>query len=389
MIFIDWLTIRQEHVLGELPLIGKDVKVSYDLQTGQKNYEILTGIQHEGSHSTSLRVRCDGRMVEVSGNPSAFSRSDNLYGYTEITDCIELYNQVLNTLGLPNFIDSGRPATFKYNQSSHDSSVIALHEPEITRVDLTENLATPNALTYLRSISSYTHHGKCGHLYPDGLTADWNGKYNGGNDTASTRVYIKYYVKEYDIQKKITKIAKLSNQTTDNNQIEQLQTTSQHLSNIRQYCQDQAIVRHEVTFKAQHLKQHGMNRIYNWNNETMNNIIRPYQFHNRLRVEQSDIQNTITQLTEQGVSLRVAHQADILFNAWLQGKSLHFKDGGLKRDTFYRMRKVLLLVGVDIAQPCQIAHLPLQSIKMTAKPVQPPEWYVMPETKKPNLRLVA
>ena len=386
MIFVDWLTIYQDHFEGELPVVGKDVRVGYDLATGQQNYELITGMMFEGSHETVLRVRCDGCRVEVSGNPSAFSRRDNLFGFVSVADCVALYNDVLAGFGLPPFRDQAPPGALPARQAAHGSDMVGLFKPSITRVDLTENLSTPNAMIYLRNLSGYVHQGKPGHLYPDGKTVDWNGKYNGGSDKASNSVYIKYYIKETDIGFKFAKIQKLKRNAIDDDAIDNHANHLNYLETVKGYCREESLVRHEVTLKAKYLSKHGLNRVEKWSQEAMCNVIRPYQFHDRLKVEQSDILNTVQQLLDQGVKERTARQADLVFNSWINGRKLHFKDGGLSKDSFYRMRKVLLMVGVDIAQPCQIAHIPLQSVKMTVKPLDPPEWYQMPE--KPKLRLV-
>lgn len=392
MIFIDWLTIHQEHMAGGLPVVGQDLRCGYDLATGQLVYSLVTGLQFEGSHETSVRVRCDGRRVEVSGNPSAFARADNLYGIASMVQCIDVYNAILLALGLPVFSNFARPAPVPGHRFHRHATPLGMQNPVITRVDLTENFETPDARLYLRNLSSYVHQGKAGFLFPDGLTVDWNGKANSLGEGASKRVYVKYYVKETDLDNKIVKLHKTFKKSIQLNEIADYNNRHEYLQAIKAFSGENHIVRHEVTLKAKYLAQHGLNTVERWSESAMTNIIRPYQFHNRLKVEQTDIQNNVAQLMALGVEERVARRADVVFNAWLQGKDLHYKNGGLAKNTFYRMRQVLLLVGVDIAIPCQISHVPLQSVKMYARPIDPPEWYkmpVVPELGKPVLSLVA
>lgn len=388
MLFFDWLTIFQEHPAGDLPLMGKEYKVTYDLATMAKVYETVHGFKFEGSHDTSLRVTCDGAKVEVSGNPSVFCRQDNLYGFVSMSDCVDLYNEVLNDLGLPMFVGSPASGCFHRYQYAHSDGLNHPHQPTITRTDITENLKSTDALAYIRALSGYVHQGHRGFLFPDGLTADWNGKHNGFQQGASRDVYIKYYVKENDITNKLVKNERKSNKVINLDETLYFKEKKNYLENVKGFCLENQIVRHEVSLKYKFLKKHGLLSPESWSDAVMSNIISPYQFHNKIKVEQSGIQRTIPQLLEFGVSERVAKRADVVLHAWLQGKNLHYKsDGGLGQADFYRMRKTLLLVGVDIARPADLLHMPLQSRKLEVSSLPPPDWYELPS--RPRLTVVA
>jgi len=100
-VFIDQLRVRQEH--ADCPEWGSIRRYEFDIETGELVYNAVHGMQLEGSYATSVRVRSDGRSVEVSGNPSKFGRLDNLVGISTMRDCIAIYNALLRNLGLPQF----------------------------------------------------------------------------------------------------------------------------------------------------------------------------------------------------------------------------------------------------------------------------------------------
>jgi II/X family phage/plasmid replication protein len=379
-VFIDWLTVHQDGELdtGFLPLVGKDLKVTYDVASQEKTFELVTRKKVEGSHETGLYVRSDGTKFEVFGNPSSFSRPENLYGYTDINDCMELYSEILNSYDLPSFHLYG-VKRFDNEHYHHTGSTIRTNEPVITRIDLTMNLETPDPYLYLRALSGYVHQGQIGHLYPDGATVDWNGKYNSKGEGGSGYVYIKYYIKYIDLAKKIDALDKLFRKSTDIEELKHYQERRQYLVSVHDYCKEHNIVRLEVSLKSKYLNKHGLQTVQAWNLETMTNVIYPYQFHKRLKTENNQILSTVERLIELGVKETLAKQADTIMNAWIQGKEFHYgKPGGLKRDSFYRYRKILLLVGCDISVRCDVMHIPVQTIKMKAEPIAPPTWYQMP-----------
>ena len=123
--FIDWLSISQAHPVGSLPLAGSEFIVNTSIQTGEIVSQSGRGYEHGGSFETGLHVRCDGTFVSVSGNPSAFCRPDNLFGVSTMREAVQVYNGVLESLGLPPFKNltendknSGRGSTVWYDSGA-------------------------------------------------------------------------------------------------------------------------------------------------------------------------------------------------------------------------------------------------------------------------------
>lgn len=76
----------------------------YYLLTGKLGNEKETGFgfkrgRHTGSHSTSIGMKSDGRIVHVSGNVGRLDRTDNIWNYG-LADTVYLTNQVIRNKGL-------------------------------------------------------------------------------------------------------------------------------------------------------------------------------------------------------------------------------------------------------------------------------------------------
>ncbi|MEN9481589.1 MAG: hypothetical protein RLZZ298_2984 [Pseudomonadota bacterium] len=76
----------------------------YFLLKGKTNDEKQSGFgfkrgRHTGSHSTSIGMKSDGRIVQVSGNVGRLNRADNIWNYG-LADTVYLTNQVIRSKGL-------------------------------------------------------------------------------------------------------------------------------------------------------------------------------------------------------------------------------------------------------------------------------------------------
>jgi hypothetical protein len=117
-VFIDWLSIAQKHFGGgvDLPVVGDGVHVkgeSYEevdfesekfvvVRPGQDCRLSVPSKQCRGSFDTSLRIRCDGTTVNLSGNPGRFGRPDNVFNYG-LPETISKASAEVQKLGLPAF----------------------------------------------------------------------------------------------------------------------------------------------------------------------------------------------------------------------------------------------------------------------------------------------
>lgn len=349
-ISIDWLTVHQTH--PQAPKVGDSVLLFCDLETGEVRSECIKGLQHRGSHDSSLQVRCDGRRVEVSGNPSKWGRFDNVYGHVTVEACIEVYNEVLRSLGLPEFEDFEQRtavAPFQYQRSD----AVAPSGPVITRVDLCRNWAAGSAASarsIVAALSSVVRMGKCGWLSPDGNTVAWG--------IGSRYVYSKYYLKGPELRRHPGADPEYNSQLAD-------------------WCDTVGLVRQEVSLKSMLLKKNGLDRPGAWSRDggsVVELLIDEYSQHRQCGASTSSYDDLFRVLRESGVPMSRARAAQTALQAYLNG--FRFVVGeNISRSAFYRLRADVRAAGVDIAAPLNVATLPVRVRELSLSPAAAPAWY--------------
>ena len=421
-VMVDWLTVYQVHPFGSVPIVGGDYCVTQDLMTGEIVSHVIKGYQHEGSFDTTIRVRCDGSRIEVSGNPSVYCRYENVFGFQSVQECIDVYNKILKGLGLPLF----RRYTFSYEFRQEMTSLVKLDYPEyskfkglyykayteyktnhfngasafsekkmddgrpiITAIHITENIETgshidnkgdvvSNSVMFLRHLSSYVHQKKPGYLFPNGKTVVWNSDKN-GSPSGGTRIYHKFYEKEQDIDNKIKDVLKKKADSEDS--AIDIYKHLNYLSDIKEWCNQVGLVRNEVELKAKELSERNLQYIEKWSYKAMCDVIRPYQFQRKMKVEETVMDSVMEALIEKGYKESYARKSELIHTSWVNGNKNITVLCGSER-SYYRYRNILLTVGVDIAQPCNISKLPLRVNQIKWSNAAPPSWYEMPSVSK-------
>jgi II/X family phage/plasmid replication protein len=361
MIAVDWLTVFQVHAGADLPVVGAEWRVSTSIETGEEVYKCVTGLQHEGSFDTWLRVRCDGSRVEVSGNPSAFDQRDNVFGCSSVGQALAVYNGVLRRMGLPIF-EEHEVTHCAPRQFAHTETVMPAG-PRITRVDLCENFACGDVGLALRFLSGYVHHGTRGKLYGNGSTVDWGG---------GSRVYIKAYDKAADIDSKRAGLEKTLKREQNEDARAALQGQIAYLGRLAEWCRQVGLIRTEVSYKRRELYRQGLQRPGTWDTADMGELITKYQFHRRLNVENGELLNVADRLQAEGYTGRDSFRYELAFRSWYTGADLKAM---MPKTSFYRARKALLLCGVDISRTCDVSVLPIKTAKIEFREVSPPVWY--------------
>jgi len=339
-IFIDWLSMYQEHVVNKpLPKVSGSLIVKTD-EHGELIYDIVGYKDHAGSFDTNINVKCDGFRVEISGNPSRYNRLDNVFGYTSLNTCIELYNQILNKFGLPP-LDIGRA--------------------QIKRVDITENHAVgrKNPEKHIRMLSSCCYNGELGYLYPNGQTCDWF--------KHSRRLYLKVYNKAFELKKHLKKCDKISG------------VTAREIKYIRDLiiqCERVGIVRVELELSRQILSELNLSTLKK--REIMGDLIElfekknPYlQKSNYGNVSNSDEVFEIA--IDKEYTVRQANNIKDYYDLWVTGAD--FKVRYPKKSTYYRICSLLKSVGVDVRKPMDITRLQHVMIPLEYKRLLPSDAY--------------
>jgi len=361
-VFCDWLSIYQDHVQYDdagnrvfLPVINGGHVVKFepdafakswtiDAETGEAKllpvfdaskavYTTQTKIQHEGSYETAISFRCDGERVEISGNISRFGRPDNLFGLT-VPECVEKASEIAASLGLPAFSDNAD----RTQMARTDTHVLPPSVAKITRVDLTQNFATgsrKNALRYIHSMTGQASmvRGKGNKTpkgYGNGVT--WN--------EGSKRWYSKLYFKGDELGKFASE-------------------------EVQRYCEDNGIVRFEVSIKSRELADRGLNRILAWckvkEGKDMGQVIYG-QFDDVLN------RNSVSTLDLSDIPGKLGLVAE----SYMTGGNPY---GKMTERTARRTRKALLQYGIDIAVPLDVTRLSARVEVIQLQPLEIPAWY--------------
>lgn len=358
-ISIDWLSVYQYH--PEAPKLGDSVILFCDLESGEVRSECVKGLQHRGSHDSALQIRCDGRRVEVSGNPSKWGRFDNVYGHATIGRCIEVYNEVLRSLGLPEFCEDERIRVSPFQFQRSDA--VAPAGPVITRVDLCRNWQAGSASdsrTIVNALSSVVRMGRAGWLSPDGCTVAWG--------VGSRYVYTKYYLKGPELRKHPG-------------------ADPEYTAQLADWCDTVGLVRQEVSFKSMHLKRNGLDRPGAWDAydvqggtvDLMSQLLDEYSPHRETGAACDNVRDLYSTMVEAGLPKSRARAAQVAAEAYRNGFRFNHdpKKGpvNISRSAFYRLKADVALCGIDIAAPLNVAALPVRIRTVELSPAVAPDWY--------------
>lgn len=132
-IFIDWMNVAQRHFFADLPIVGDGVSMKAESfeeaeYEGEKFLIVTPGENHRysipskqarGSFDTSMRLRCDGSTVTLSGNPGRFDRRDNVFNYG-IDDTVAKASAIVQQHGLPAFTTGQRQVKTSLSERDRD-----------------------------------------------------------------------------------------------------------------------------------------------------------------------------------------------------------------------------------------------------------------------------
>ncbi len=364
MAFIDWLSIHQEHPKHEI--YGDQMVFRVDLKTGEQVSGSPSESDHEGSYSTTLKIRSNGTRVSVRGNPSKFNRVDNVFGINSLSACVAIFNKVLSDLGLPLFTRCSELNHYQSTESSKSSAVS--NGAVITRIDITSNYSVGqgNVDQYLKALSTqWIGHGQRPHIYANGQTVEWGRQQT--NKKGSSYIYYKVYSKHHELKNNTTKKLSLND------------TESLYLKQLIDWTEQQGIARAEVSLKRLWLKRHGFSYFGLFKEQDIFNQLKPFEvMMKRLEVTPMNIKTVSQKLLDEGIcnSPQSANSTDRIYQQWLHGEYFDFNKRSLQT---HRAR--LRCIGIDIALPCDLTRSPIlfeskKTIKV--KQTQIPSWYIRP-----------
>lgn len=355
-VFCDWLTAYQDHPDGGLPVLNDGYVVRFeadafrhgskllDEETGEltpacvfdaskAEYTVSRRMEHEGSYDTSICVRCDGRRVELSGNVGRFGRPDNLFGLP-VFETVNRANEILATLGLPPFTHQAAIVSHARDNGFHKS-----HNCVITRVDLTANFSAGHrdaafrVLHWMSGQGNARNNGKNPHNYGNGIT--WN--------EGSKRHYEKLYFKADELGKHVT-------------------------PEVRDYCNQNGILRYEVSLKARELADRGLQTMIAWSKVSPEGLRMDNVIYGKFAEVLTRNQVTVTEIQD------IPGKLGFIARSYLNGEN-PYESAHVAARTRRLWRSQLIKYGLDIAQPIDVTRLTHRVRVIELQPMAAPSWY--------------
>lgn len=337
----DWASFRAPCFHSDLIDGGRVMKITPE---GEIEWQVTSRLPVVGSHGANLMVRTHGVdvvngcrvgvILEVSGNPSKWLQGHNLFGgFVSLGKLLEatMYRlcELLPSLQ-PNDIDR---AMWQHRMAF-----------EVTRVDVNTMIglgSRARARAWVRAAeqTGYMRYRGKGTLMKNG-TVYWG--------LGSRRSVAKVYVKGDELE------AGKGHGLKDDLPL---------LADLQAWADDK--IRFEVMLRSNELRKRGLNVVANWRDDTAAKIL--------LSTAEGLVMSGQELLPDIDVS-KLPRNLRMAFEAWQNGADLR---GILSRPTFYRYRKQLLSMGVDIGvlvpkeKPSNV--VPLRQV-LGAYPATIPEW---------------
>ncbi len=374
--FIDWLSIHQDFDF-QLPLIGDRAHIVIDTDTGEQLATRQPTRKHLGSYSTSINIRISGNRLSVDGNPSRINRMENLFGFTSLDQCVDCYNEILSSLGLPIFTKCTKVWLACGNDGEKVRTVS--DGAVLTEYHITSNRCVGQNCEddYLRGISTLPYRNSIPRLHTNGKTCDWLSKKGKGG----ALIYPSIYNKAYELS--LHTLPKLKKQFG----IDSPECT--YLLNVINHCQFHGVVRFEQKLKSAFLRRENLNHYGLFDESRLRPIHEEFlNLDKKLQVEAMTLESITDKLLREHIcdNTKAANTTTLYAIQWMHGHKFDFNKSQVKT---HRAR--LRQIGIDIALPCDLSKFSLVTVRWShaieIKNLYIPDWYKKPQVN--HLKLVA
>lgn len=374
--FIDGIVLSQRFRTGSVKTLAGLRSIAYR-ETGDINHagvvvedqevlpERIRSAWIQGSHNTKIQMSSDGTLVQLKGNPGRFGRSDNVFN-RDWDGTLAACNQLLQAQGLPAF-DVGEPSASTEIWRGVDGTRASRPEfvgwycwpddggsgHEGTRVwsiHVTRNFVAGSDANAIAVIG-----------WLDSQSIARVKKQRFGRSTVVWG-HLRYcQVEAYLKADEMLAHCK--------GEIERQQMLQNPVYN---WCRENGVVRVEVKAAKDCLRDMGLTWAGDW---TMNKVIQLFE-------ERTEILRRVKTDIEEFDPAMLPSRVALTAEAWLRGADVKRT---MNLRTFQRHAKVLREYGIDIAEPRNVATLPVRIKTIELQPAAAPDWY----WQHPNLRRVA
>ncbi|KYK81133.1 Replication-associated protein G2P [Aggregatibacter actinomycetemcomitans serotype e str. SC936] len=365
--FFDWLKIEQDFNY-QLPLIGDFGYVGIHIDTGEQQEGIrIPAFKHEGSFCDSVIIKINGSVLTMSGNPSRWGRTENLFGLSTVEACVNCFNSILENLGLPAFT---KCTQVFYGQSEDGTKVKKFSDGAIIKeLHITENRAVGrnNVEHYLSGLSTLNYRNSVARLHTNGETVDWLSKLGNAN-----LIYPSVYNKAYELE--LHSLNKIKNKFGEQS------SEYKHLLKVIDFCKQNGVARFEQKLKSRYLQKENLNfyglsdysRLKKLSDEFIN-------IDEKLKVTAMDFETISETLLNNGVvdTVRSANTTAMYALQWSHGQVFDLSKAHIKRH-----RAKLRKIGIDIGRKCDLSKFSPVKVVLTREinvsNLIMPNWYKLP-----------
>lgn len=338
--FIDSIRVSQTH-LGKHRVFSDGLVAHLDANA-EIERTTLKSVRHEGSDSTSIQIRCDGKQVFVAGNVGRFNRPDNVFNY-DLECTMSLVNRILTELDIPPFTAGERIYRSYKNRAGEIVDSVDYTGARFSEIHCTQNYTTGSAQSaedFLYNSGMVKPGRQKTRAYPTGAT------YGEGSRYKSEKIYNKA-----EDLKRLVKSGKLPD--------------TEYIRHLIQWCQEQGMVRAEIQYRN-YLARYGLAF---WGEVKHTDLEKHFKEDEKIMIKDTEIFD-VDKLTR---TYRTTY-----FD-YINGVNLKNR---MSKTTFYKHRNELLKYGIDIAITLNVQRLPVQTKVIEIAPcVSRPDFYYMPDVK--------
>lgn len=325
----------------------------------------------QGSHSTRVQVSSDGTLVQLKGNPGRFGRGDNLFNLG-FDQTLAASNEILNAQGLPSFV-LGAPVARNCLTWGKDGEMetraefagfLVVPEEGTPEYEFSRRYSMPGDLTpghegarvwSIHVTRNYLAGSEANALavlnWLDGQSVSRVKKQRFGKSTVTwgnlnycqTEAYLKADEMMAHCRGDIEREMMRQNP-------------------VYQWCKENGVVRVEVKASKDYLREVGLTWAGDWN---MAKVIKLFDERTEvLHRVKTDIEEFDPALLPSKIACTAA--------AWLAGQDVK---RFMNLRTFQRHAKELRAHGIDIAEPRNVASMPVRIRTIDLQAASAPDWY--------------
>jgi hypothetical protein len=309
----------------------------------------------QGSHNTKVQTSSDGTLVQLKGNPGRFNRRDNVFNH-DWQGTLAAANRILNERGLPAFT-LGEPAASPRILHNFDGELQSKADFAWYAVDLNDGGPLHEGA---RVWSIHVTRN-----FVTGSEANGQAVLNWLDSQSVARVKKKRFGKstvvwgslKYCQVEAYLKADEMMDHCRGDIEREMMRQNP-----VYQWCRDNGVVRVEVKAAKDYLRDAGLTWAGDWD---MAKVIRLFD-------ERTEVLHRVRTDIEEFDPATLPSNVAMTASAWLRGEDVQ---RCMKRATFYRHARILREYGIDIAEPRNVASMPIRIKTLEIQAASAPDWY--------------